>query len=112
MDETGLFYRMQPRRSLSTKALSGTKVSKERLTLTICTNESGSHKLPCWVIGKSKNPRAFKGIKGRDVAALGVQWYANSKAWMLSEIFLDFVKWFNKEVKKFHGGKKVLISNS
>lgn len=43
MDETGLFWKMAPTRTLATEALSGGKKSKDRLAFT--TNATGSEKL-------------------------------------------------------------------
>lgn len=40
----------------------GTKLAKDRLTIATCSNASGNSKMPLFVIGKSKNPRAFKNI--------------------------------------------------
>jgi hypothetical protein len=42
------------------------------------------------VIGKSKNPRCFKGVR-----ILSVDYYSNANAWMTSVIFNDWlVKWY------------------
>jgi len=47
------------------------------------------------VIGKSNNPRCFKNI---NKASLPVTYYANSKAWMRSDIFVEWLhhldNWF------------------
>ncbi|CAC5399120.1 Receptor-type tyrosine-protein phosphatase T,Tyrosine-protein phosphatase non-receptor type 22,Receptor-type tyrosine-protein phosphatase kappa,Receptor-type tyrosine-protein phosphatase F,Tyrosine-protein phosphatase 99A,Tyrosine-protein phosphatase Lar,Receptor-type tyrosine-protein phosphatase alpha,Receptor-type tyrosine-protein phosphatase epsilon,Receptor-type tyrosine-protein phosphatase gamma,Receptor-type tyrosine-protein phosphatase N2,Receptor-type tyrosine-protein phosphatase U,Receptor-type ty len=72
---------------------SGGKRSKERLTVMVCTNMSGSKKVEILVIGKSVNPRCFKNVK-----TLPTQYEANKKAWMTSEIFIN---WINKLDKKF-----------
>lgn len=66
-DETGLFYRCIPNKTLAFKGerCSGGKLSKERITLLIGANMDGSEKLPLFMIGKS----------------------ANRKAWMTNEIF-------------------------
>ncbi|GKD45001.1 CENP-B homolog protein 2-like protein [Tanacetum coccineum] len=56
MDETGLFFRLQPDHSLATMQLEGKKQDKERLTVAICCNEDGSEKLPLWIIGKYAKP--------------------------------------------------------
>ena len=45
MDETGLFWKMAPTRTLATEALSGGKKSKDRITLAFTTNATGSEKL-------------------------------------------------------------------
>lgn len=51
-----------------------------------CANASGTHKLRLAVIGKSKNPRAFKNVK-----TLPVDYYNQKAAWMDRVIFK---KWF------------------
>lgn len=78
------------------KSAPGRKISKERITFLTCTNGTGTHKLQLLVIGKSKNPRCFKGFKNPIN-------YANSKtAWMTASIFKNwFEKNFVPEVKKF-----------
>ena len=53
-DETGLFYRALPDRSLVLKKeeCKGGKKSKERLTILLCSNWTGTEKLKPLVIGK------------------------------------------------------------
>lgn len=65
MDETRLFFRLLSRYSLllpneyisSTK---GKKNSKDRVSLIVCANASGSHKISYEMIGKSKEPACIK----------------------------------------------------
>lgn len=57
------------------------KKSKERVTVLVGANMSGSEKLPLLVIGKSANPRAFKNKE------VPVAYKANKKAWMSGRIF-------------------------
>jgi hypothetical protein len=38
MDETGLFWKLTPNRTLATEARSGRKKSKDRVTLALTTN--------------------------------------------------------------------------
>ncbi|KRZ81108.1 Tigger transposable element-derived protein 6, partial [Trichinella sp. T8] len=61
-DEMGLFYRILPDKTLTFigENCSGGKLSKERLTVLLCCNESGTEMLKPLVIGKAKNPRCFK----------------------------------------------------
>lgn len=91
-DETGLFYNCLPDRTLAVKgeACHGGKMSKERLTVLLCTNSDGSDKLQPLVIGKSKNPRCFKNIKN-----LPVRYHANNKAWMTADMFTSFLRTFD-----------------
>ena len=55
MDETSLFWKHIPDRTLVTKAGSGGKKAKDRITITLTGNGDGSEKLKAWVISKSKN---------------------------------------------------------
>src|SRR5258707_3441214 len=65
MDETGLFWKLTPNRTLATEARGGGKKSKDRVTLALTVNGDGSEKLEPWIIGKSQNPRCFKKINRR-----------------------------------------------
>jgi len=69
-DETGLFYKALPKKSLveKYKQSKGQKYSKERLTILLAASLTGE-KLQPLVIGKSKKPRCFKNI---DVSNLPV----------------------------------------
>jgi hypothetical protein len=58
LDETALFYKLLPMSTLATSAVSGTKQSKDRLTIALCMNADGSDKLKPIVINKSARPRA------------------------------------------------------
>ena len=103
-DETGLFYKLLPERTLEFKGVdcSGGKRSKERLTVLVCSNMSGSEKIPLLVIGKSAKPRCFKNVK-----TLPTGYTSNKKAWMTSEIFIN---WITKLDKKFqHQRRKVAM---
>uniref|UniRef100_K7F827 HTH CENPB-type domain-containing protein n=1 Tax=Pelodiscus sinensis TaxID=13735 RepID=K7F827_PELSI len=87
-DETGLLWRCLPNSTLvggGEKAAHGFKMNKDRITILVCANASGTHKLKL-VIGKYKKPRAFKTL-----TSLPVIYEAQGNAWMTSEIFKD---WF------------------
>lgn len=77
MDKTRLFYCMQVDNSLATRQLEGRKQNKERITIAICCNASGSDKMPLWISRKSFNPRCFKNVNREN---LGVSNYANQNA--------------------------------
>uniref|UniRef100_A0A3B3SWE0 HTH CENPB-type domain-containing protein n=1 Tax=Paramormyrops kingsleyae TaxID=1676925 RepID=A0A3B3SWE0_9TELE len=96
-DETGLFYLMLPENTLGFLGQShhGTKESKVRITLLVAANMDGSEKLPMYMIGKSKNPRAFK-----NVGSLPVSYCVNKKAWMTSTLFDDWLKKLDRQMAK------------
>lgn len=99
-DETGLFFKMTYDKTLRFKGEScaGGKMSKDRIT----ANMTGTQKRKLLVIGKSQNPRCFKNVK-----TLPVCYEANRKAWMTSEIFIKFLRDWDKEWTK--SGKKILL---
>jgi len=51
MNETGLFFQMEPDTTLATWQLAGKKKNKERLLVALCCNSDGSHKIKVLVIG-------------------------------------------------------------
>ncbi|XP_060847983.1 tigger transposable element-derived protein 4-like [Rhopalosiphum padi] len=62
VDETGLFFKCLPDKTFIFKgqSCSGGKHSKERVTLLLGANMSGTEKLRPLLIGKSKKPRCFR----------------------------------------------------
>ena len=88
-DETGVFFRLLPNKTLEFKDVdchSGKK-NKERLTAMVCANMSGTDRLSLLIIGKPANPRCLMHVK-----ALPTEYEANKKAWMTSDIFKEWVK--------------------
>ncbi|XP_041377364.1 tigger transposable element-derived protein 6-like [Gigantopelta aegis] len=104
-DETGLFFRALPDKTLSYKsqAAKGGKISKERLTVLLCCSSMGE-KLKPLVIGKAQNPRCFKNIN-KDT--LPVTWTANRKAWMTSQLFNDWLQQLNRQMRQQR--RKILL---
>jgi len=108
MDETGLFFHLLPRYSLlmpneDISTTRGKKKSKDRVSLIVCANAVGSHKIPCALIGKPKAPACIKHRRWP------VPYFIQAKAWMDAETCW---KWFNEvfilEVKK-RTGRQVLL---
>ena len=94
-DETGLFYRTLPTRSLVANGhhCEDGKKAKERMTVLLTASATGE-KLKPLVIGKSANPRCFRGVHR---AALGVEYEANRKAWMTSDLFQAWLEATNNK---------------
>jgi len=103
VDETGLFYRMDPNKSLTSSDTKGKKKKKDRITVALCCNADGSEKIKPFVIGKLLNPRCFKNIS----VQLYMDYKANKKAWMTSFLFADFLHSFNAKMKR--SKRKVLL---
>jgi DDE superfamily endonuclease/Tc5 transposase DNA-binding domain len=106
MDETGLFYRLAPDRTLATRQLSGHKKNKERLSVALCANADGSHKLNPLIIGKSAKPRCFKNVRIKNLA---MTYRNNTKAWMLTTTFQEWLHEFDRQVTQKHGNQRVLL---
>lgn len=83
-DETGLYHKSLPEKTLalkSEKSASGFKANKERITIMNCANASGSHKIPLLMIGKSAKPRCFRNAN----VGLPVEYTSQSNSWMTSK---------------------------
>ncbi|VEN43486.1 unnamed protein product [Callosobruchus maculatus] len=93
IDETGLNFKMLPTKTLaaSNESVTGTKLMKDRITVAPCSNADGTHKLPLFVIGKSKKPRAFKNL---NPSSLPVYYRNQKSAWMDCNLFKS---WFFDE---------------
>lgn len=86
-DETGLFWRCLPSPSPEGGAVPGGKQGRDRLTVLMCANATGSHKIKPLVIGKCGGPRASRGIQHLPMA-----YRAHGNAWADRAVFSD---WFH-----------------
>lgn len=93
-DESALFYRKLPRKThalANEKTAAGGKVKKDRVTIMLCSNAAGTHKLKPLLIGKYAKPRCFNNFNNP-------MDYVNSKnAWMTKHIFTN---WFHESFVK------------
>jgi len=74
------------------------------MSVLFCANATGSHKLRPLVIGKSLNPRCFKNF---NKSALPVIYQANKKAWMRSDIFVEWIQHLDYYFRTM--GRKILL---
>lgn len=102
-DETALFFKALPEKTITFKGdpCVGGKRSKERVTVLLASNMSGTERLPLLVIGKARNPRCFKNIHH-----FPVQYHANRKAWMTSDIFQA---WLRQLDRRFSANKRKVL---
>jgi hypothetical protein len=88
-DETGLYYRGLPNRSLCTVEDDGknVKLLKDRITILLTASATNfGEKLPPFVIGKSKMLRCLnKRIPN------GITWKHNKSAWMTTSLFVEYL---------------------
>lgn len=88
-DESGLFWRMLPDRTLAAhneKMAPGRKMIKARITFMPCANMTGKHKLPLFVVGTAQKPRAFKAV------TLPIYYRGQKSAWVTRDLFLEWFK--------------------
>ena len=101
-DEMEVYWRLLPNKL-------GNKVYEDKVTIMVCSNASGTHKVPLFVIGKEKNPKCFEGVEKIPVyytsqenalmdRELLFYWYEN--------VFLPSVREYQSETKK---PEKVLL---
>lgn len=102
-DETSLFYKLVPSKSLVTKARKGIKNYKERLSVLFCCNMDGTEKKKPFVIGKFEKPRCFRGFN-LDAFCF---YKNNSKAWMSSNLFGSWLQEWDDILHK--KGRKILL---
>lgn len=103
-DETGLYWKLIPDRSLTSRTVSGRKKEKARISAHFCCNADASERLPIWFIGTAKRPRAFTAA-GVFIENLNCCWRSNKKAWMTTVIFKEWLQWFDRKM----AGRKVVL---
>lgn len=109
-DETGLYYRALPTRTYALKndKCPGRKTAKQRITILFCANMEGEKEEPL-IIGKSKNPRCFKGAH---IDKLPLEWVSNKKAWMTADIMTTWLHKFDTKMKKQNRKVVLFLDNA
>lgn len=87
--ETALFYKALPEKTLTFKddKCHGGNHSKERVTVMVSANMAGTEKLKLLVIGQTKDPRCFSGIK-----SLPVHYESNNLSLMTSTAYETWLR--------------------
>ncbi|RLN95419.1 hypothetical protein BBJ28_00003493 [Nothophytophthora sp. Chile5] len=102
LDETSLFYQMEPHRPSG----GSSTASKACVSVGLCSNMDGSEKLEAVVLHNQEprdgNPRC---IDGMDVSRLPVRLYCNEQPWMTATDFTDWLEAFNSLMR----GRRVLL---
>lgn len=89
-DESELYWRALPTKSIvlkDEKQPADFKQSKDRVTIMVCANAAGCHRIPLLMIGKSKNPRCF-------AKKTPENYYADKSAWMQTQLF---IRWYDEK---------------
>jgi hypothetical protein len=107
-DETGLYWKLEPSKSLSNGPLIGTKKPKDRVTIMLACNVTGTHKLPVVFIHRYKNPKCIRNI---DKKTLPVWYYWNNASWMQRSIFQSWIKCINELMQKQQRNILLLVDN-
>ena len=107
-DETALFYKCLPHRTYCFGAdkPAGSAKRKDRITLMMITNMSGSDHRKLSVIGKAKTPRCLQKKYKMQVKDMAVDWYASKNAWMTGEIHHQIMLKLNRDMQR--AGRKIL----
>jgi DDE superfamily endonuclease len=108
-DETALYWKLEPNKSLACGPITGTKKPKDRITIMLCCNATGTHKLPPVFINKYKNPYCLRNINRE---TLPVWYYWNNTAWMQHSIFQKWIKHVNQLMRTQKRHILLLIDNA
>lgn len=102
-DEAGFYWRSMPKNTQVTKhegKAKGKKISKERISVLVGSNATGTHRLKLAMVGKSKRPHAMRNMNIE--IDLPAKYYNTKNAWFTAAIFIDwFFNYFVPAVIKF-----------
>ncbi|KAG7211961.1 hypothetical protein KM043_011166 [Ampulex compressa] len=105
MGESGLLWKALPTKTATgdEETNSGANLRKDRITIGLCANALGTHKIMPLVIYPYKNPKALK-----HEVSLSVIFRTQVNAWMDRAIFLDwFEHHFKPCVQKYQAEKQI-----
>ena len=107
-DKTGIYYRALPDGTLTEKPteISSSKKLKNRITALVSCNMTGTDKCRLQIIGKSKDPHCFRGVKN-----LPVIYKNNKNSWLNGEIFTHWLKDLNKDMRRQRRNVLLLVDN-
>ncbi|XP_030006278.1 tigger transposable element-derived protein 6-like [Sphaeramia orbicularis] len=109
MDETGLYYRMLPDRTLTlATSTKGIKKAKIRISLALTANATGTEKLTPLVIGHVQRPRCFKHFN----PGVYAQYFHNKKTWMTSVIFNEWITELDQKMRRQNRHILLLLDNA
>eukprot|EP00002_Diphylleia_rotans_P040692 TRINITY_DN9717_c0_g1_i1.p1 TRINITY_DN9717_c0_g1~~TRINITY_DN9717_c0_g1_i1.p1 ORF type:complete len:525 (-),score=123.96 TRINITY_DN9717_c0_g1_i1:667-2241(-) len=91
-DEAGLYFRASPAFLVPDDDRYGIKLPEERVTVLLCSNMTGTTKLPPVVIGSSPSPFEHMPEAKEKV---GVSYFQQEYSWMTTEIFQGFVQYLD-----------------
>ena len=107
-DETALFWKLEPSRTLAHGPVAGKKKPKDRVSIMVTCSSTGE-KLPLLFIHKYKTPVALRGI---DKNTLPVWYYWNNKAWMQRSVFAHYLDRLNTKMRRANRHILLLMDNA
>lgn len=102
MDETGLLWRKAPYEAIPPWGSPPLYREKSRVCLVLCTNCTGSDRLPLWLIGHKEKPEALQRL---NFEAMECTWRHDRRAWMTTQIMVEWLLFFYRHV----GERRVLL---
>ncbi len=107
-DEFSLFWRILPNKlyTLKGKKFKTGKKSKERISVFVGSNMTGSEKLKLLVIGRAKKPHCFRGKESIPIIDRN-----NLSSWMTTETFTEFLHNLNKRMIKENKKIALILEN-
>lgn len=94
LDETGLLWRKAPFDTLHSPP-NELKKDRARICLMVCSNSTGSDRIPLWVVGHKEMPEALRGV---NLKAMDCQWRHNQQAWVDVQIMSEWLTMFYEHV--------------
>jgi hypothetical protein len=107
-DETALYWRQGLSVGMHTRKQKGRKIIKERVSLLLCTNASGTEKRKLLCIGKASSPRSFGHRRTWNINnKIPVISEAQKKAWMDTRIWTEWLHTWVEELRR--QGRRILL---
>jgi hypothetical protein len=108
-DETGLFFKLGPSSTLATGPVCGKNLSKERITVGLAANATGTHKLTPVIVAHARRPRCFGKNFNPEIYC---HYFYNKSAWMTAVVFTEWIQEVDKQMRTSKRNILMLLDNA
>lgn len=106
MDEAAFFYNAVPRGSICKNAAPALKQHKDRLTMVVCANATGTEKLPLLHLGRSTTPCWYSSKPA------SLQYFGSPKGWMTGWMFQQWLMGLDEAMREKERSILLLVDNA
>lgn len=105
-DHTTLYWRRLASSGLSAAPRQGVNLSRSRISLGLCTNATGTDRLPIWYVGEYETPHALRGFQWEQHRSV---WRHNRTSCFTSNIMVEWFTAFYQHILRTKPNRPIFL---